>query len=131
VLRFGDSLSGWDSISSARRLLVAALTLLSGGAYAQTVTCSISTKFICESDAGCMQVEPGVWSTIDYSDQTYSRCDRRGCDKYNARFHRRAGFVVIEIPGRGITGTFSVDTSVFLEVATTGTTAIVSFGTCQ
>jgi hypothetical protein len=65
------------------------------------------------------------------SGQTYSRCDIRGCDKYDAIFSRSGIYTVIDVPGRGLTAKLVTDLSAFLELATIGMQALVSFGACQ
>ena len=39
--------------------------------------------------------------------------------------------VVVDVPGFGITAKLATDMTAFLEVAIKGTTALVSFGSCQ
>jgi hypothetical protein len=57
----------------------------------------------------------GVWNVIDVSGPTYSRCDGRGCDKYDAHFARSGEFVIIDIPGLGFTAKLAADISAFVE----------------
>jgi hypothetical protein len=65
------------------------------------------------------------------SGRTYSRCDSRGCDKFDARFSRSGVFTIIDLPGRGFTAKLAADMSTFIEVATIETQALVSFGACK
>ena len=114
-----------------RALLPVVVLTLSSPAFAQTVTCQVSAKFSC-AQTGCLEARLKAWKVIDMSGQTYSRCDSRGCDKYDARFSRSGDFTVIDIPGHGVTAKLAANMSAFLEVATIGTTdVLVSFGACQ
>ena len=97
----------------------------------QTVMCQASAKFSCAAETGCGEARLGVWNVIDMQGQTYARCDSRGCDKYDARMSRSGAFIIIDVPGRGMTAKLAADMSAFLEVVTIGTQALVSFGTCQ
>jgi hypothetical protein len=54
-----------------------------------------------------------------------------GCDKFDANLTRGSGFIVIDVPGRGIMAKLDVTLAAFVEVATMGAQAFVSFGTCQ
>ena len=113
-----------------RALFPFVVLTLSSPAFAQELTCQISAKFGCAA-TGCAEARLGVWNVIDMSGQTYSRCDSRGCDKYDARFSRSGDFTIIDIPGRGFTAKLAADMSAFVEVATIGAQALVSFGACQ
>ena len=68
---------------------------------------------------------------LDLSRQTYARCDAKGCDTYDAQYSRSGAYFVVDVPGRGLIAKIATDMSAFLEVATAGTTALVSFGSCQ
>jgi hypothetical protein len=100
-------------------------------ALSQPVTCQVSAKFSCAAETGCRENRLGVWNVIDMQGQTYARCDSRGCDKYDARLSRSGVFIIIDVPGHGMMAKLAADMSAFLEVATIGTQALVSFGTCQ
>jgi hypothetical protein len=110
-------------------MLLVAAVLFSGPAAAETITCRISAKYGCEA-AGCTEAEVSVWHVINVSDATYSRCDSSGCDKYDAQLTRSGKFFIIDVPGRGLVATLAVNMAAFVEVATVGTRALVSFGTC-
>jgi hypothetical protein len=119
---------------SVIRFLLPVLLLLSNPASAQIVTCRVSARFNCVAETGCAGTHSRVWTAwnvIDLSDATYSRCDVGGCDKYEANLTRGGEFIVIDITGRGIMAKLDVNLATFLEIATTATQALVSFGTCQ
>ena len=99
-------------------------------ASAQSVTCTISSKFIC-SAGGCDPVQPTIRNLIDLSRQSYIRCDAKNCETLDARFSRSGTYIVVDVPGRGVMAKIAADMSEFLEVATIGTQALVSFGSCR
>ena len=112
-------------------MLLAIAMVISNSAIAKTLTCRIASKFSCDADAGCKPLSPALWNVIDLENQTYSRCDTRGCDKYDARLHRSGEFIVIDVPGRGVVAKLANNLSSFVEVATIGTSALNSFGSCE
>jgi hypothetical protein len=120
------------TVKRVRTCIALGLAMLSfpGPAWSQTVTCIISSKYGCEAD-GCNQVQAAVRNVLDLSRQTYTRCDTGGCDNYEARISRSGAFIVIDLPGRGMTAKIAADLSAFVEVATIGTTVLVSFGSCR
>lgn len=107
-----------------------AIFLFPNPASTQTVICAISTKYSCGA-AGCNQTQVTVQNILDLSRQTYARCDAKGCDTYDAQYSRSGAYFVVDVPGRGLIAKIATDMSAFLEVATAGTTALVSFGSCQ
>jgi hypothetical protein len=112
------------------RFLLPILLLSSNPAIAQTVTCRLSAKFACQA-AGCEALETTTWAVIDVAGQTYSRCDRRSCDKYPAQFSRSGAFLIIDVPGRGLTVKVAANMSSFVELVTIATAAVISFGACE
>src|SRR5262249_14163271 len=111
-------------------VLLITLVLIPTATLGQTITCKVSTNFSCEA-AGCAPAHLGTWRVIDLSKKTYSRCDLRGCDEYDAQFALSGEFVVIDVPGRGLTAKLAADRTTFLEVVTFGSMALVSFGSCE
>jgi hypothetical protein len=112
-------------------IMLATAMVISNSAIAKTMTCRIATKFSCDAGEGCKPLKPAIWNVIDLERQTYSRCDTRGCDNYDARVHRSGEFIVIDVPGRGMVAKLASNFSSFLEVTTIGTSALNSFGSCE
>jgi hypothetical protein len=114
------------------KIIVALLAVLlfPNPAWPQPVTCAISANYACEV-GGCNQSQGSVRNILDLSRQTYARCDAQGCDTYDARYSRSGAFIVVDVPGFGITAKLATGMTAFLEVAIKGTTALVSFGSCQ
>jgi hypothetical protein len=111
-------------------IALGATLLLQTPASAQPVTCTISAKYACDM-SGCNPVQATVRNVVDQSRQTYARCDSRGCDTFDAHYSRSGAFIVIDVPGRGMTAKISDEMSKFVEITTLGTLALVSFGACR
>ena len=92
--------------------------------------CEITSKFGC-SPAGCAQGEIGAFNIIDADAGNFARCDVKGCDEYEANFHRSGKYINVDVPGRGMLAKLSDNGAEYLEVVTLGTFALVSFGACR
>ena len=118
-----------------RRLLRALSVALLASAtpvLAQKLTCTTAAKFDCDAQRGCRKrVARETWAVVDLTKRTYLRCDNRGCEAYSAAIVQSGDFIVVDMPGHGVTAKVSSDFDVFLEVATIGTDAMISFGRCQ
>lgn len=90
--------------------------------------CEISKKHLC-GPGGCETAIAAVWNAIDLEQQTFARCDRNGCDTYQAAVSESGVFTNIAIVDRGLMARLSA-TGEFMEVASLGTTAYVSHGRC-
>ena len=100
-------------------------------ANAETYKCQPTEKHYCEADKGCTQIPAKTWAKVDTVNGTYSRCDRIGCDDYDAHFAKSGKFISITVPGRGLIAQMSVDGSQFTEVATLAGAVYTSFGACK
>lgn len=100
----------------------------SGASLATPQQCTIQTKFFCTLD-GCQSVPVGVWNVWDPVTGEYARCDRLGCDTYQAIVTTSGQFLVIDVPGRGMLARLSV-AGQFTEVVTLGNDTYLSFGSC-
>ena len=113
--------------------LILTATILMGSVSvvrAAEMRCIIHSKEACDS-AGCKKVAPTIWSVIDLEKKRYSRCDSKGCDHYKMSVKKSGVYLNLEIPGKATFAKMSKDGSDFLEVATLGTTALVSHGSCK
>ena len=72
-----------------------------------------------------------MWNVIDLEGGQFSRCDSNGCDTYPAMITQSGLFYVIEVTGKGVLAKLAIDGSSYLEVATLGTVALISFGSCR
>ena len=112
--------------------IAAALIASTDLALSETLRCEIATKQQCTAEEGCRPAVLGVFNRIDPARQSYARCDRLGCDTYEANFNRSGAFVNIELPGRSVIAKMAVDGTQFVEVVTVGTIVVyVSFGSCK
>ena len=93
--------------------------------------CRISYKQECDGSS-CRRVKATIWNLIDFDNRRYSRCDRKGCDRYKMVFRISGLFVNITTARpRGMLAKMTIDGSRFIEVATIGTAALVSYGRCM
>jgi hypothetical protein len=96
-----------------------------------TVRCDVDAKFSC-GPAGCGSVAPGVTARIDPERRFYAWCDARGCDKYSGALVSRSGdFVNVALPEHGLLAKLALSDGAFVEVATLGTTTLLSYGRCR
>ena len=92
------------------------------------LTCRIVAKQYCDQ-SDCSRQPVKLWNVIDFQRQTYARCDRNGCDTFEAHIGRSGVYTNIDIEGRGLLAKIDED-GVFMEIVTLGVTAYVSHGTC-
>src|SRR5688500_1864224 len=109
-------------------LLLISLAVVPG--LAAPMRCVVNSKFAC-TPAGCAGGKIGMFNLIDIELGKFSRCDASGCDDYSANFGRSGAYFVIDLPGRGMVAKLSTNGAEYLEVATLGNTALISFGTCS
>ena len=111
--------------------LLVAPVLPVGTAWAAEYRCDLTNKYHCSQKQGCRSIPPKTWAQIDTDKRTYSRCNRLGCDLYDADFNTSGAFVTIEVNGRGLMAKMQLDGSSFVEVATLATDVYTSFGSCR
>jgi hypothetical protein len=103
--------------------------------YSQTIftssTCSIVEKMTCVQGKGCQTIENKIVIRIDAERKIYSRCDSSGCDDFSAQFSVSGQFLNIALPANGMLAKVSIDGSSFTELATQGTSVLLSFGSCR
>ena len=122
--------------------VVAAAMMLSS-ASAKTWECKINEKHACNPEKGCSANTLGVTNYINFERKTYARCDRAGCDTYDAQFSQSGSFHNIAVadrvmfakvwPNHHSQSAFWPYTSTsgkFMEVVTLGSTVLVSYGIC-
>jgi hypothetical protein len=94
------------------------------------VRCDVDAKFSC-GPRGWEGVAPGTSARIGPERWVYSRCDARGCDDHDALISRSGDFVNVALPEHGMLAKLSLSDGGFVEVATLGTAALVSYGRCR
>lgn len=111
--------------------VAATLGVLAVEAAQADITCTINQKHSCAPQQGCKPVKVTIVLRMDPKSGTYSRCDAKGRDDFEAQFSRSGVFVNIALPKKGLMAKMSVDGSMFLEVATLSDVALVSYGSCK
>lgn len=111
-------------------LLVLAMSQLGASSVgAEEWYCSPTVKFYCERK-GCKNIQPTVWVTLDFSTQSYGRCDKQGCDQYSMT-SSVSGIYILAVAQGGTILKMMNDGSEFVEVVSLGTTTYISFGSCE
>ena len=95
-----------------------------------TLECRPTVADVCGAN-GCQRNEPaGGWTRWTPATRTYERCDRNGCDRYEARVDYAGSFATITLPGRA---TFARLTgrNAFMEVVTQMDGVLIYRGQCE
>jgi hypothetical protein len=97
------------------------------------LACFPTKRYDCGLENGCVAEIPSTYYFIDHGTEkgTYFRCDAGGCDSYPVEVVK-SGIFTQFIPSLGQAMLFKVaDNGDFIDIATIGTTAIVSTGQCE
>jgi hypothetical protein len=95
--------------------------------------CQPTSKVVCESGS-CKSIEPTTFILLGErkGEKIYSRCDRNGCDHYEAQSSISGIYDNWQLSeSRGVVFKRAVDNSEFIEVATLGLQAYLSWGACK
>lgn len=113
-------------------LLLATLAIAtSTEAWSAPMRCDFTEKYQCNPGSGCQPNVLGVWVVVDLDSKLYQRCDRNGCDTYDAVVSDRKGaFITIDLPARGVFMKIGQDSRA-TEVVSLGNSVIVSQGVCR
>jgi len=102
------------------------------------LSCFPTSRYDCSLE-GCMPAAPATYYFVDYGTEsgTYFRCDAKGCDSYPVNVNPSGSFTQF-IPLLGQAMLFKIanddllaNKGEFVDVATLGTSTIVSFGKCN
>lgn len=102
------------------------------------LSCFPTSRFDCGGGT-CTISAPATYYFVDYGTDngTYFRCDTKGCDSYPVRVNPSGEFTQF-IPSQGQAMMFKVatgdtldDKGQFIDIATLGTGAVISSGTCE
>ena len=92
--------------------------------------CSVEHRMQCAGG----RCEPGStqpgWLSVDFPARTYSRCDPKGCDRYEAGVRVSGAFTTIDLAGRATFLKIVNDGSQFIEAASIGVSVIIATGRC-
>lgn len=115
----------------AMKAAMALGTLLSvTPAVAEPVRCTWTEKVQCDPGMGCTAQPVRTWATIDLAARRYQRCDRLGCDTYDAHVTRSGIYYIVDLPGRGVFAKLGADGQ-GTEVISLGRGVLVSHGRCR
>lgn len=110
---------------------VAALALAVPATAAEFV-CNASKKQHCSPGHGCQKGVVTVSAKFEATGPgkaRYSRCDRTGCDTYEADTYTSGTFLLIELPGRATFAKVGPD-GAWTEVVSLGHELILAHGQC-
>ncbi len=102
------------------------------------LSCFPTSRFDC-GGGSCTASAPATYYFVDYGTEsgTYFRCDAKGCDPYSVKVTTSGEFTQFT-PSQGQAMMFKVATGdilgnkgEFVDIATLGTSAIVSTGKCE
>lgn len=103
------------------------------------LSCLPTKRYDCSLEGGCTAAAPASYYFVDYGTEsgTYFRCDAKGCDKYPVKV-TTSGIYTQFTPELGQAMLFKVTSDdalgnrgEFVDIATIGTSAVVSSGMCQ
>lgn len=120
-------------------IFIFVLVILSTGAIAAqekilNLVCPIKKQYACSVD-GCNDNPPSVTIKVQKNESGqvfYSRCDKKGCDKYESSMNQPGAYIEI-VPLSGNSSRlkiYSEDLS-FMESTSLGLVSLVGFGKCQ
>jgi hypothetical protein len=115
-----------------RWLAAFAVLGFAGPATASEFVCNAAEKQLCSPGKGCQAGIVTVYSTFEATapgKARYSRCDRNGCDEFEANTYNSGVFLLIELPGRAVFAKVGPDGS-WTEVVSLGHELIVTHGRC-
>lgn len=95
-------------------------------------TCYPAEKHLCRIGQGCQARGVAVFakfSPVAAGRASYSRCDQRGCDRYDAATYQSGKYLIIELPGKATFAKVAPD-GAWTEAASIGNDVIVAQGRC-
>ena len=136
----GQVVNNIDIIPPSQALKTSFDEFLRSSAMAGIVefSCFPTSRFDCDGGS-CTPAAPATYFFVDYGTEsgTYFRCDAKGCDPYPVEVNPSGEFTQF-VPSQGQAMLFKVATGdvlgnkgEFVDIATLGTLAIVSFGKCN
>lgn len=98
-------------------------------AASASLVCTPATKSLC-SGGICQNTRVTTWAKTNEAQKTYSRCDKQGCDTYDAGYSHSGVYTNIEVSGRSLIAKIG-PAKEFVEIAAMGTDVYVSYGRCK
>jgi hypothetical protein len=97
---------------------------------AEPLACRWATKQQCDPTAPCRPAANNVWATADVGAKRYQRCDRQGCDTYDAAVSTAGAYTTFDLVGRGVFMKVGANGAA-TEVVSLGNSVLVSQGRCR
>jgi hypothetical protein len=96
----------------------------------QKLQCTPKTRLDCNG-TNCTQSQPVVYLILDRPNQTFSRCDTKGCDTYDALFG--SGGIYTNVQPRDPRGMMVkvLGNREYIEMATIGLNTVFQSGSCS
>jgi hypothetical protein len=116
-----------------RAIIVGSLVLATATqSTAAPKKCEWSEKQQCAPGTGCKAMPITTYATIDLTAKRYSRCDRKGCDTYDANVSGGGAktFFNVDVTARGMLMKISPEGR-STEVITLGNVVLISQGICR
>ena len=130
ALIFAGPVASQDSLSEDLKRLRGLMTLPLAQRAPQW-ECIPSVRYVCTPE-GCERTPALVSVRLDLVENTYARCDSKGCDTYPMTFSVGGIFTTVSLPGRGSTFLKVLnDGSQYVEVASLHTAVHQNFGACK
>ena len=128
-------MGGWLRMYDMRFLFVALVLVGSTAHPAETRVAPLECRWVqkhqCEPGSGCKALKITTFARVDLIAKQFSRCDRIGCDVYDANITGGGStFMNIDVTGRGVFVKIAPDYK-STEVVSLGNVVLISQGTCQ
>ena len=92
--------------------------------------CRPKASSVCRK-SGCQSGNPArIWTEWNAASKTFSRCDAKGCNAYDAEVFESGVFTNVTAAAHGLMIRIAQDGS-FMELATEGKVVYVHHGTCR
>jgi hypothetical protein len=112
-------------------VIVFAFATASAPAIAAPLTCQWTEKHECSPGSGCKTIKVTTFAKVDLALGKYSRCDRNGCDTYDANVSGTPKtYRNVDVTGRGVFLKFGPDGK-STEVVSLMNTVLISQGICR
>jgi len=95
----------------------------------QKLQCTPKTRLDCDGTS-CTPSKPIVYLILDRPNKTFSRCDTKGCDKYNASFGSSGIYTNIQASSPIGLMVKVLGNREYIEMATIGLSSVFQNGSC-
>lgn len=113
------------------RYVIAAMLCFSSPAIAKPMQCVFTQKEQCQAGIPCRTIAADrIWTKLDLTARTYSRCDAKGCDAYEVQIARSGAWANLTFPGRAMLAKLSIEGDL-VEAVTLNDVTLVGFGKCK